>query len=281
MRGHKFSLFRAFAKKTVREIYALYLQSCGVDIYYEQYGDTGPDILLLHGWGCDVSLWKPVIDRLSGAFHVTALDFPGHGKSGKPPEPWDARAFARMTADVIGQLGISGCAIIGHSHGGRTALRLALDYPDALSKLIITSGSGLRAKPSAAKTLRQRSYKIMKSGLLALEKARVFGSLPERGLDALRQRFGSADYRALSKDMRGTFVLLVNTDLTDELHKISVPTLLIWGDKDTETPLWMGELMEREIPDSGLVVFEGADHFAYLREPDRFCRVVASFCGGS
>jgi len=256
----------------------LNLTSCGVDIYYEQYGDKGPDVLLLHGWDCDVSLWKPVVDRLSGSFHITAIDFPGHGKSGKPPEPWDAKAFARMVAGVIDQLGLQGCAVVGHSQGGRVGLRLALDYPDKFSKLIITGGTGIRPRMTAQKSIRQRSYKLMKNGLLALGKTKVFGGLPERGLNALRNRFGSADYKALSEDMRPTFVLLVNTDMTDELHTITKPTLLIWGDKDTETPLWMGEVMKREIPDSGLIVFEGADHFAYLRQPDRFCRIVSAFC---
>ena len=80
--------------------------------------------------------------------------------------------------------------------------------------------------------------------------------------------------------MRKTFVRLVNTDLTDDLPRIRASTLLVWGDRDTETPLWMGQTMEKGIPDAGLVVLEGGTHFAYLEQPDRFCRIVKQFLLG-
>jgi len=253
----------------------------GVSIYYEQYGTAGPDVLLLHGWGCSVGLWKPITDRLSPSMRVTAIDFPGHGNSGRPPEPWDTAAFARMTADVIERLGIAGCTVIGHSHGGRVALRLALDHPELLKKLVITCGAGLRAKPTVSSNLRGRLYKSLRGGLDMLEKTKLFGEMPEQGREALRLRFGSKDYNALDAEMRKTFVLLVNTDLTDELHRVKAPTLLIWGERDTETPLWIGHVMEEKIPDAGLVVFENAGHYAYLEQPDRFARIVGQFIGGN
>jgi pimeloyl-ACP methyl ester carboxylesterase len=89
--------------------------------------------------------------------------------------------------------------------------------------------------------------------------------------------FGSSDYRVLSPGMRQTFNLLVARDLEPELKRIQSPTLLIWGDRDTATPLWMGQAMEKAIPDAGLVVFEGAGHFAYLDQYARFRAVVEKF----
>jgi pimeloyl-ACP methyl ester carboxylesterase len=88
---------------------------------------------------------------------------------------------------------------------------------------------------------------------------------------------GSADYRAATGVMRGTLVRIVNEDLRSLLPDIRIPVLLIWGDQDTETPIADGRLMERLIPDSGLVVFEGAGHYAYLEQPGRFCRIVEVF----
>ena len=82
---------------------------------------------------------------------------------------------------------------------------------------------------------------------------------------------------ALSPEMRKTFVKVISLDLTDQLDKIQAPTLLYWGAQDTETPLWMGQQMEKEIPDAGLVIFENDDHFAYLRQWPRFVRVVQAF----
>ena len=80
--------------------------------------------------------------------------------------------------------------------------------------------------------------------------------------------------------MRGTLVRLVNEDLRTLLPRLQLPVLLIWGDHDPETPLDDGKLMERLIPDAGLVVFEGAGHFAYLEQADRFCRIVEVFLRG-
>jgi pimeloyl-ACP methyl ester carboxylesterase len=88
---------------------------------------------------------------------------------------------------------------------------------------------------------------------------------------------GSADYRAVSGVMRGTLVRIVNEDISALLPKLKLPVLLIWGDKDTETPIADGRLMERLIPDAGLVVFEGAGHYAYLEQAARFCRIVEVF----
>lgn len=77
--------------------------------------------------------------------------------------------------------------------------------------------------------------------------------------------------------MRKTFVKVVNLDLTDLLPKIKQPTLLLWGTRDTATPLWMGKKMEELIPDAGLVELEDGTHFAYLEQCGKFCTIVRHF----
>ena len=109
------------------------------------------------------------------------------------------------------------------------------------------------------------------------EKTHLFGDLPDKGREALIQKFGSPDYRALTPSMRQTFNKVISLDLTDRLEKIHASTLLYWGAQDTETPLWMGQLMQEKIPDAGLVVEEGTGHFAYLECNARFLRIVSSF----
>ena len=96
-------------------------------------------------------------------------------------------------------------------------------------------------------------------------------------MEKLRKKYGSADYNALDADMRKTFVKVISEDLRPLLPKIHASTLLVWGEKDTATPLWMGQAMEREIPDAGLVLFENDDHFAYLHQWPRFVAVVRAF----
>jgi pimeloyl-ACP methyl ester carboxylesterase len=88
---------------------------------------------------------------------------------------------------------------------------------------------------------------------------------------------GSRDYKGLSGVMRDTFVKIVNTDITPYLDRIGCPTLLVWGDKDAETPLYTAEIMRKKIPKSRLVVFENCGHFAYLEESYKFLRTAEEF----
>lgn len=254
----------------------------GASVYYEQHGEGKPDILLLHGWGCSTELWKPVTERLSKCARVTVIDFPGHGKSGLPPEPWGAAEYAQMVAELIEGLGIQGCDIIGHSHGGRIALQLAATQPQLVGRLVLTGAAGLRGEPTEAQRKRSETYKRLRAVSDALDKVKILGQLPEKMRESLRKKYGSRDYNALSPEMRATFVKVVNTDLTEELPKVKASTLLIWGSEDTETPLWMGQKMESLIPDAGLVILQGGTHFAYLEKLPDFLRIVEHFLlGGS
>ena len=93
----------------------------------------------------------------------------------------------------------------------------------------------------------------------------------------MRFKYGSRDYNALDDEMRKTFVKVINQDLSELYPRIQSSTLLIWGENDTETPLWMGQAMEQEIRDAGLVIFENDDHFAYLHQWPRFLTGVRAF----
>ena len=74
----------------------MFLELSGVKIYVQQRGQ-GPDVLLLHGWGCSTQLMDGVADALAGGMRVTSFDFPGHGQSGRPPRPWGVPEFAGLT----------------------------------------------------------------------------------------------------------------------------------------------------------------------------------------
>lgn len=252
----------------------------GVSIYYEQYGQGGQNVLLLHGWGCSTQLWKPVAQEYARHARVTVIDFPGHGKSGRPPEPWGTEEFADLVAELIEALQLSPCDVVGHSHGGRVALMLDLRNPRLVRRLVLTGSAGLRGKPTEKQKKRSQMYKRLRAAADGLEKMKIFGPLPEKIRSALRKKFGSADYNALDEEMRKTFVRLVNTDLTERLKEISASTLLLWGDMDTETPLWMGQTMEKEIPDAGLVILKGGTHFAYLEKLGDFLKITNQFLFG-
>ena len=96
-------------------------------------------------------------------------------------------------------------------------------------------------------------------------------------LDKLRSHFGSADYKSAPPVMRQTLVNLINTDVSDKLHNITASTLLIWGENDTASPLWMARVMEKEIKDCGLVVMPGLSHWNFIENPLQVDAILNSF----
>jgi pimeloyl-ACP methyl ester carboxylesterase len=159
---------------------------------------------------------------------------------------------------------------VGHSFGAKTALYLAATSP-VVRRLVLAGSSGLRTPPS----FRARTKRALSRGARLAGKAGPPGRVLR---DALYRRIASEDYRNAGP-LRPTFVKVVNEDLTELLHRVGAPTLLVWGTEDDAVPVAHAQTMEQRIPDAGLVLFEGAGHFAYLDEPDRFCRVVRHFLG--
>lgn len=256
------------------------LEVCGAKVNVVESGCGERSALLLHGWMCSAQLMENVREALSGRMHVVALDFPGHGNNGQsdpPPKPWGVPEYMEMTAEIIRRLRLAPCDIVAHSFGGRVAILLAATYPELVGRMVITGGAGIKKPQTGGATLKQQVYKGLRGAVNLAEKTHLFGALPGKGREALVQKFGSADYKALSPEMRKTFVKVISLDLTDQLERIQSPTLLFWGAQDTETPLWMARVMEERIPDAGLVVEEGAGHFAYLERSPVFLRVVRSF----
>ena len=249
----------------------------GVDVHVEQKGTAGPQVLLLHGWGCSCRHFDPIVREMEKDYRLTVLDFPAHGQSGRPPEPWGVSEFADCVRDVMAQTGIAPCDIIAHSFGARVALRLAADSPETVNRLVITGGAGLRKPRTEEQEKRSAAYQKKKRVLLGLGKVPLAGALADKAMKALQRKYGSPDYNALDDEMKKTFVKVVSEDLRPLLPKVRASALLIWGEKDTETPLWMGQAMEKEIPDAGLVVFENDDHFAYLHQWPRFVKIVRAF----
>lgn len=256
------------------------LTARGVTIHYELKGEGGKRVVLLHGWGCNTSLMKPVADELSRDMTVLTIDFPAHGASGRPPEPWGVPEFAACTRELLQQLHFLPCSVIAHSFGGRVTIELAAQDATLFEKIILTGSAGIPSKPNAESQKRSARYRQLKGLCERAKSVKVFGSLPDALEEKLRQKYGSKDYNALDPEMRKTFVLVVNHDQTELLPRIQQPTLLIWGDQDTETPLWMGQMMEKRIPDAGLVIFEGGSHFAYLEQVGRFNAIAHNFLVG-
>lgn len=252
----------------------------GTEIAYRIEGEGENRVLLLHGWGCDMKLMQPVADALKTDHRTLAVDFPGHGESGRPPEPWGVPEYAACLRELLDRLSFLPCSVIAHSFGARVAAWLEAEEPGIFHRIVFTGGAGIRPKPSEESKARTARYKKLKGYCETAKKIPLLGRAAENMEEKLRQKYGSRDYNALDAEMRQTFVKVVNQDLTDVYSRFHASTLLIWGDADTETPLWMAKEMEQRIPDAGLVILEGGTHFAYLEQIGRFNVIVRQFLKG-
>lgn len=219
----------------------------------------GEAIVLLHGWGQNQYMMKFIQDYFSANFKVVNLDLPGFGESEEPKEVWDVQMYADALYQLLQQLHIEQPIILAHSFGARIAIRYAFAYP--VNKLILTGAAGIKNRRGLSYYLRVYAYKLMKRVHIQLNT-------------------GSVDYQNASFIMRGVLVASVEDDISYCLPYIPCSTLLVWGENDTQTPLWMGKKMETNIKDSALIVLKKGDHFAYFHQSLTFLHIVEAFLYG-
>lgn len=237
-----------------------------VKIEYRQTGQ-GRDVLFLHGWGQNLAMMDPLYQHYADRFRVTNLDFPGFGASSLPEVAWGVEEYTRCLEDFCRQLNIVEPILVAHSFGARIAILFA--SRNKVRKMILTGAAGIKPKRGFDYYAKVTTYKLMKQ-IFRLPFLKPYQ-------ENMRKRFGSSDYKNASGILRSSFVKIVNQDLTSYLKSITCPVLLIWGEKDNATPLWMAKVMEKEFPDAGLVVFENDDHFAYWNQSARFLRIMDTY----
>ncbi len=218
-------------------------------ISYCEFG-CGENILLLHGWGANKFLWGNLTD-LSVDYHIWCVDLWGFGDSKSPNRQVGSFEYATGIANFIQNVIKENVILIGHSFGGKIASIVASET-NLVSKLILIDSAGLPARFNLRKFILKVRYAKAKKKVAA-------GKLNSSYLD----RFGSVDYKHASKTMRAVLVKVVNENITKNLKRISIPTLIIWGRQDNDTPLYMAKTMRKVIKNSKLIVLDGG-HFCFL-----------------
>ncbi|HBC31742.1 MAG TPA: alpha/beta hydrolase [Clostridiales bacterium] len=248
----------------------MYIDIDGLNINYIDEGE-GNHVLLLHGWGGSIQTMMPIFNILKDKFRVVTLDLPGFGNSDIPNEPWNSYNYSECINKFIEKINLKELILFGHSHGGRISIILASKY-NVVRKLILIDSAGIIPKRKAKYYIKVYWFKLLKKIYL------IFPAKNKKEkLDKFYKKFGSQDYRDSEGVMRQTMVKVINDNLLRLLALVKAPTLLIWGENDEETPVYMGELMEREIPDSGLVLLKGAGHYSYIDNYDQFRAVIKVF----
>ena len=231
-----------------------------ISINYIQYGE-GKDILLLHGWGQNIEMMKPIGDSFCNNYRITILDLPGFGESDEPKTTWKIDDYELLLEEFIKKVKIKKPIVIGHSFGGRLAIRYSANNP--IEKLVLFGSPCIRIQESLPLKVR-----ILKS----LKKLPGMNAIGEY----MKNYIGSRDYKAASPVMRQTLVEVVNEDLSGYARKIEEPTLLIWGDNDTEAPLVEAKELEKIMIDAALIVLPGS-HYAYLENLNQVVNILNSF----
>lgn len=249
----------------------------GININYQIFGEGKP-LLLLHGWMACIEAMAPIYRFFENTRKVVVVDFPGQGgKSDELKEIWGVPEYAEMIHQLMKELQIEGADVIGHSFGGRVIIYLASEYEKLFDKIILTDAAGIKPRRTLKNRLKVFSYKFAKSILKVFSNRENY----EQKLDKLRKKYSSSDYAQLNSNiMRETFKNVINLDLTSRLSKITRPTLLVWGEKDTDTPLYMAKTMEKKIKDSGIAIIKDAGHFSYLDNQSQYLKVAEVFLGG-
>ena len=232
----------------------------GLKINYTQYGE-GKDIILLHGWGQNIEMMKPIGDNLCKNFKITILDFPGFGESDEPKRTWKIDDYELLLEEFVEKVKIKKPIVIGHSFGGRLAIRYSARNP--IEKLVLFGSPCIRIQENLP-----LKVKILK-GLKKLPGMNSFG-------EYMKKYIGSRDYKAASPVMRQTLVEVVNEDLSKYAREIEEPALLIWGNNDIEAPLNEAKELEKIMVDAALIVLPGT-HYAYLENLNQVINILNNF----
>lgn len=246
----------------------MYVRIDNRKIHYKRSGKGHP-IILVHGWGGTLYSLHALSDLLSQNYTVYILDLPGFGKSDNPPPHWGVEGYAECIRSFLKILKIEKVQYLGHSFGGEIGIYLASTYPRLLTKLVLCNSSFKREK------------KISKL-------ARVIKLLPKNRmtfLNSITPYIKKLYYRLLHRDsdlmkfphLEANFRKIITQDLSQETKQITIPTLILWGEDDTMTPvLWAYEL-EKNIKGSLLKVFPDVKHDLPLRHPDLVWTEVKPF----
>ena len=242
----------------------------GLKIRYETSG-AGHPLILMHGWGCRLETVRMIAATAAMTNTVYNIDMPGFGESDEPGEIWGVDRYTCFIEAFCRHFSIENPVLIGHSFGGRVAILYSSRNPSR--GVVLVDAAGVKPLRPLSYYIKVYSFKSSK-GLIRLVLPRAKA---DRIIENMRNKRGSADYRDSSSMMRAILSRVVNEDLTHVMPLIKAPVLLIWGEKDTATPLRDAKIMEKLIPDTGLVVIESAGHYSFLDNPGLFKAVLASF----
>jgi len=227
------------------------------------------NVLLLHGWGVSASIFDWLVEFLTKEnFDVYLIDFPGFGESPAPKTPLVLESYSLLVKEFIEKEIKEETIVLAHSFGGRVAIKLASNFPQLIKKLVLTDSAGF-----VRKGLKNTLIKIFAKIFKPLFKLPVLSSLKIK----VYKKIGTEDYLS-NLELKKTYANIVKEDLTEEMKKISVETIIIWGKSDRTTPLGWGKKMHQLIKNSIFYEIKGG-HFCFLDNSSEFNFILKNILG--
>jgi pimeloyl-ACP methyl ester carboxylesterase len=248
----------------------------GLEIAYQRAGQ-GPPLVLVHGAGIDGRMWRPQLEALADEFTVVAWDEPGAGRSGDLPGGFGLADYAHCLAAVIEALGLGRVHLAGLSWGGTVVQELYRHHPDLVATLILAgSYAGWKGSlPAEEVEARVEGVRTMLEAGERYDPPGLFAAAPPREFARLLEEMTAA---ARSASLWAQLSMMAQTDQGDLLPRITVPTLLIWGDADARAPLSVAHQFANAIPNAELKLIPDAGHMSNLEQPGLFNDAVRNFC---
>lgn len=255
--------------------------SNNIELHYEVSG-AGQPILFIHGLGSSARDWELQIPFFSKKFQAISFDLRGHGQSERPPGPYSMSLFAEDAAELIRSLGAAPVHVVGISLGGMIAFQLAVDHPGLIRRLVIVN-----AGPEVVvRTMQDRWNVFLRFAIVRLLGMRKMGEVlskrlfPKEEQDSLRkvfvERWAENDTRAYLDTMRA----IVGWSVTDQIHKINLPALILAADGDY-TPVSAKEAFVTRMPHAELMVIKDSRHALPVERPEEFNEAVRAFLSKS
>lgn len=238
-----------------------------IEVNYKLFGGDSlaqkKPVLVLHGWPSSSDKWQAVGELLAQKdIMMIALDLPGFGQTREPQTPWNINNYVEFIDQFCSATPelTRGFYLLGHSFGGAVAIKFAIKYNQRVEKLFLVSAAAVRKK-TATKDIIKKTSKI----------AKLFSWVPGYGL--FRKAFYKfilrrSDYIYQKGVMRESYLKVISDDLSFYVSSLKVPTIIVWGDRDTSTSLQEAKFLNEKIPHSKLIVIPGASHSLELEVPE-------------
>jgi abhydrolase domain-containing protein 6 len=266
------------------ELYVHEIVVAGISTAYYERGE-GPPLILVHGMFGDFTDWETVLELLSRNFRVIAPDLPGFGRSGKPDVDYNADLFVRWMEALVVVLGVDKATMVGNSFGGEVVILYALAHPERVRRLVLVSSGGLRSYGEDERALLREKFSIENLKTVT-PKVHEFlfrpvfaekGAAWQRYLQKQNAKLARTDHEAYARSLHRSMNLAFSLYFDEELRRLWMPVLLVWGDRDIVFPIPLAERALTKLRHGEFVLLERAGHAPQLEDPEGFAAAVERF----